>query len=190
MDQPLSNNDVTRLLNALGEGDRTSSEELLAVLHDELRALARRRMAQERPDHTLQPTALVNEAYMRLVQGDPSWQGRAHFFGAAAEAMRRILIDHARARMAKKRGGDLARMTFHDLDVQSEDPDLDLLALDEALTALEAFDARLADVVRLRYFAGLGIDETSQLLEVSPATVKRDWTYARAWLLERMGAAD
>jgi RNA polymerase sigma factor (TIGR02999 family) len=185
----VSDSDVTRLLRAVTDGGPDVHDQLLSLIHDELRGMAAARMGHERAGHTLQPTALVNEAYLRLVQGQPDWQSRAHFFGAAAEAMRRILIDHARQRQAAKRGGGANRMTMHDIDVECEDPDVDLLALDEALSALDEFDARLGSVVRLRYFAGLGIEDTAELLEVSPATVKRDWTYARAWLMERMGQA-
>jgi RNA polymerase sigma factor (TIGR02999 family) len=148
--------------------------------------MAGARMARERPGHTLQATALVNEAYLRLAPGEKQWENRAHFFGAAAHAMRRILVDHARRHQASKRGGEARRVTFDDLAVAAGEPGLDLLALDQALDALAEEEPRLAEVVHLRYFAGLGITETAALLDTSPATVKRDWTFARAWLLERM----
>lgn len=143
-------------------------------------------MRHERSDHTLQPTELVNEAYLRVAADDADWENRAHFFGAAVEAMRRVLVDHARRRAAEKRGGGMERITFEDLHVASDEPDTNVLALDRALDALEAEDARLARVVRLRYFGGFTIDEVADMLGVSPATVKRDWTYARAFLQDRM----
>ncbi len=179
--------DVTQLLQAARSGDSQAYQELIPLLYEELKALARQQLARERPDHTLQPTELVSEAYLRLVGPQAKFENRAHFFGASAIAMRRILVDYARERAAKKRGGDVQRVTFVDLDVASEEPDLDLLELDEALNLLEAEDQRLARLVQLRYFAGLSIKETAELMGTSPATVKRDWTYARAWLLEKMG---
>ena len=182
----MTTEDVTRLLKNAGSGDRKAARELMEKLYGELRRMAAARMRAERPDHTLQPTALVNEAYIRLAGGEADWQNRAHFFGAAAEAMRRVLVEHARKRSADKRGGGVARVTFNDLNVDSDSGDVDLLALDEALTALAQLDERLARVVRLRFFAGLDIEQTAKLIGTSPATVKRDWTYARAWLFERM----
>lgn len=143
-------------------------------------------MSRERAGHTLQPTALINEAYLRLARGDQRFENRAHFFGAAAEAMRQVLIEHARRRSARKRGGEAARVTFNELNVRSEEPDIDLLALDEALEALISLDRRLGEMVRLRYFCGLTIGETAQVMGLAPATVKRDWAYARAWLHDRM----
>ncbi|MBT8486165.1 MAG: sigma-70 family RNA polymerase sigma factor [Phycisphaerales bacterium] len=180
--------DVTRLLQSLTADDQPDHEALLALIHAELKVMAQAQMRAERPGHTLQPTALVNEAYLRLVQGTPRWECRAHFFAAAAEAMRRILIDHARQRQTLKRGGDVASVTFDDLDVDCFDKDIDVLSLDEALTALRAFDGRLAEIVRLRCFAGLSLKQVAELQSISVATVKRDWIYARAWLLERLGA--
>jgi len=141
-------------------------------------------MRRERGYRTLQPTALVHEAYLRLAGSGSRWENRAHFFGAAASAMRRILVEQARHRLSQKRGGELQRVTFKDLDVQVEDPQLDLIAMDEALTALAAVDERLVRVVELRYFAGCSLEETAALLETATATVKRDWTYARAWLYD------
>jgi RNA polymerase sigma factor (TIGR02999 family) len=178
--------DVTRLLQELADGRPDAYERILGVIHEELRIMARARMRGERAEHTLQPTALVNEAFLRLARGQASYQNRAHFFGAAAEAMRRILVDHARERAARKRGGDAMRVTLHDLGVESDEPEIDLLALDTALDALAATDPRATDVVRLRYFAGMSVEDTAEVLGIAPATVKRDWTYARAWLLDRM----
>lgn len=178
--------EVTQLLQSIREGDEAASDRLLALIYQELRSMAGARMRLERPGHTLQPTALVNEAYLRLAGGAQQWENRAHFFGAAARAMRRILVDHARKRASQKRGSGAARITFDEMNIEGEDPDLDLLALDEALTALAKHDDRLAEVVRLRYFAGLSIQETAEVMDTSPATVKRDWSYARAWLFERM----
>ena len=137
---------------------------------------------------TLQPTALVNEAYLRLIQTDQRWDGRAHFFGAAARAMRQVLITHARERSAQKRAGGVVRVTFEDLDVQAPEPRLDLLALDDALNALARVDERFARVMELRYFAGCSLQEIADLTGRSLATVKRDWTYARAWLYDYMSA--
>ena len=178
--------DVTLLLDAIRSGDESAYERLVPLIHDELHGLARARMHSERDGHTLQPTALVNEAYIRLVSSDVRWQNRAHFFAAAAEAMRRVLVDYARQRQAQKRGGGLERITIERANLAGDGPDADLLALNDALEALEERDGRLARVVRLRYLAGLNIEQTAEVFEVSPATVKRDWTYARAWLYERM----
>jgi RNA polymerase sigma factor (TIGR02999 family) len=176
--------EITRLLAVVARGGDVAESDarLLELLEERLRRMARARMRGERPDHTLRPTELVNEAYLRIADRDGAWDNRAHFFGAAVEAMRRILVEHARRRAAEKRGGGVERVTFDDLEVASDEPDTDVLALDEALKALEAEDERLAGVVRLRYFGGYTIGEVAELLDVSPATVKRDWTYARAWL--------
>ncbi|MEO0649512.1 MAG: ECF-type sigma factor [Planctomycetota bacterium] len=158
---------------------------LLELAHAELRRMAEWEMRREAPGRTLQPTALVHEAYLRL-GGEVDWEGRAHFFGAAAQAMRRVLIDEARKRQAAKRGGGAERVSLSELVDGAEGDDLDLLALDEALDRLEAESPRLAEVVRLRYFVGLSVEATADLLGVAPVTVKRDWKYARAWLLSRM----
>jgi RNA polymerase sigma factor (TIGR02999 family) len=174
------------LLQSIREGDESAYTKLFPLIYDDLQRLAASRLRRERPNHTLEPAALVNEAYLRLVQGEPTWQERAHFFAAAAEAMRRVLVDHARRRSAQKRGGKMQPVTFNSIAVASDEPDVDILALDEALTALAEHDPRLNQVVHLRYFVGLSITETAELLHVSPATVKRDWTYARAWLYEHM----
>lgn len=183
----MTESEITRLLRAARSGDQSAHDRLVPIVYDELRLMARTRLAGERSDHSLRPTELVHEAYLRLVQGDPKWENRAHFFGAASRAMRRVLVDHARSRSALKRGGEVRRVTLGDVVASSEDPDVDLMDLDAALTALEAEDQRLSQVVHLRYFTGLSIEQVAEVLGVSPATVKRDWMYARTWLYERMG---
>ncbi len=176
-------NHVTMLLARIHEGDSRAAGELLPVVYDELRRLAKSRLAKERGPQTLDPTALVHEAYLRLVgDGDASWGGRGHFFGAAAIAMRRILVERARARNRIKRGGGAARVELTEHALVSEPPSDELLALDEALDRLSAMDVRKSQVVMLRYFAGLGVEETASALGVSEATVKNDWAFARAWL--------
>src|SRR5262245_21608463 len=176
--------DVTRILSAIERGDPAAAAQLLPVVYDELRKLAAGYLADEKPGQTLQPTALVHEAYVRLVGPGPDqhWGGRTHFFAAAAEAMRRILLDAARRKSRRKRGGRMAR---HDLDAidpaAPEDSD-ELLALDEALDRLAADDPQAAELVRLRFYAGLPIPEVAQLLGVSARTADRTWAYARAWL--------
>ena len=181
--------EVTVLLQRVNAGDADAPDELMQSLYKELHRLAEALMRRERPGHTLQPTALVSEAYLRLFDRLSQWENRAHFFGAAARAMRRVLIEHGRKRASLKRGGEIARVTFDDLHVAAEDPDLDLLALDEALNDLNDVDSRLVQVVELRYFAGCSVEQAAELLGVSPATVKRDWTFARAWLYDRMQGA-
>jgi RNA polymerase sigma factor (TIGR02999 family) len=178
---------ATLLIRQIGEGNRQAADELLPLVYDELRRLARARLSREKPGQTLQPTALVHEAYLRLVEGaDPGWEGRGHFFAAAAEAMRRILIDRARRRAAEKHGGQAERITLKDVaDEQELDPET-LIAIDQALDRLEALDREMAQVVKLRYFAGLSVEETAQSLAVSPRTVNRHWTSARAWLLREL----
>lgn len=175
--------EITRVLAAIPEGDKDAAARLLRLVYEELRQLARRLMAREPAGQTLQPTALVHEAYLRLL-GDrsPGWEGRTHFFAAAAVAMRRILVERARKRRAAKHGGGRERVTLNERVVPSDPPAADLLALDEALGRLEALDERASRVVHLRYFAGLGIQETAAMLGISTATVTREWTYARAWL--------
>jgi RNA polymerase sigma factor (TIGR02999 family) len=181
---PDSSRDFTRLLDRASAGDPTAARELLPLVYEQLRASAARMMAAERPDHTLQPTALVHEAYLRLVgQGHTTWQNRAHFYMAAAESMRRILIEHARRRGRQKRGGDWRRLHFDSVDLAGKDlPIEEILSVDEAIRRLEERDERLAKVVRLRFFAGLSNGETAALLGVTDRTVRRDWTLARAWL--------
>ncbi|MDX1443355.1 MAG: sigma-70 family RNA polymerase sigma factor [Gammaproteobacteria bacterium] len=181
---------LTRILQELADGNPAAQGELMDTVYHELRRLAQSQMRRERHGHTLQPTALVNEAYLRLLESGSDWQNRRHFFGAAAEAMRRILIDHSRRRGAEKRGGGLRHVTLDGLEVEGDRMDIDLLELEEALTALEQHDERLARVVELRYFTGLGIEETADVLDISPATVKRDWAYGRAWLFDYMSAGD
>ncbi len=158
----------------------------MRVVYGDLERMARSHLRRERSGHTLETSDLVSEAYLRLGLDARTFENRSHFFAAAAVAMRRVLVDHARRRAADKRGGDVHPVTFEDLAVHAEEPSVDILVLDEALEALAAHDERLARLVQLRYFVGLSIQETAEMLGVSPATVKRDWTYARAWLLERM----
>lgn len=176
--------EVTQLLAAISDGDSHAAAALLPLVYAELQQLARSFMARENAAQTLQPTALVHEAYLRLVgqADDVKWDNRGHFFVAAATAMRRILVERARHRKRLKRGGDRARVEFNDEAMAIEPPSDELLALDEALHRLEEYDQRKCRVVMLRYFAGLGIEETAAALHVSPATVKNEWAYARAWL--------
>jgi RNA polymerase sigma factor (TIGR02999 family) len=187
------NSDVSRVLQAIEGGDRQAAAKLLPIVYEELRRLAAHKMASEKAGMTLQPTALVHEAFIRLIGGEdqPKWQGRAHFFGAAAEAMRRILIEAARRRKAEKRGGSLAQceLSQEDAIVDVQDADT-LLAVDEALKKLAVEDPDLAKLVELRYFTGLTIDETAKMLATSPRTVKRNWTYARAWLRRELDAEE
>lgn len=181
------NHDVSGILEAVTAGDEQAADELFAVVYDELREIARAFMARERPNHTLQPTAVVHEAYVRLIGGQsPGWKNRAHFFGAAAEAMRRILIDHARRKLSRKRGGDQLRVELGS-PAEPETSLEELLALDEALGRLEARDPAMASVVKLRYFAGLSVEETARALDTSPRSVNRAWTAARSWLKRELG---
>lgn len=174
----------TELLLAWGRGEAHAFDRLVPLVHDELRRLAKRYMARERPDHTLQATALVNEAYMRLIDlNQIRWQDRAHFFAMAARVMRRILVDFARARRQEKRGGGAARVSLDEALLVSRDAGRDLVDLDEALTALATVHSRKAEVVELRFFGGLSLEETAEALHVSIDTVKRDWRFAKLWLL-------
>ena len=174
---------VTELLADWSRGDLQAREALLPLVYAELRQLAASYLRRERSDHTLQPTALVHEAYLRLVEERKvDWQGRSHFFSVAATLMRRILVDHARAHVADKRGGGVPRVPLTDTIAMSQERPADLLALDEGLTRLASVDPQQGRVVELRAFAGLSVAETSQALGISPATVKRDWAMAKAWL--------
>lgn len=183
--------EVTRLLIAWNEGDRAAVERLMPLVYAELRGIAERQFRRERAGHTLQPTAVVHEAYFRLVdQTRVTWKNRGHFYAIAAQAMRRILIDHARSRQAEKRGGREERVTL-DVGIASPEPanDIDLLALDEALLRLKELDEPQARIVELRFFGGLSIEETAQVLETSPSSVKREFRSARAWLFHELGRA-
>jgi len=181
--------DVTRLLLDLQHGREGASDQLVPLVYSELHDLAVHYMRNERADHTLQPTALVHEAYMRLVdQRNASWQNRSHFFGIAAQAMRRILVDHARRKRATKREGG-ERVTLDESVAEAPQRSVDLIALDDALLKLAALDPRQAKVVELRYFGGLDIEQVAESIGISPATVKRDWTFARAFLQREMDGA-
>jgi len=181
---------VTQVLQDVAAGRAGAAEALMPLVYEHLRAIARKRMTQERPGHTLQSTALVHEAYLRVV-GDAGrdWNGRSHFFHAAAEAMRRILIEHARANGRIKRGGDRQRVALSYLDLAAEQDEGQVLALDGAIGELERADAEAAEVVRLRFFAGLSVAQTAETMGLSERTVKRDWAFARAWLHRRLEAA-
>jgi RNA polymerase sigma factor (TIGR02999 family) len=179
--------DVTRILQAIEHGDTKAADELLALVYDELRRVAAHKMAGEAPGNTLQPTALVHEAWLHLGGNQqPTWQNRAHFFGAAAEAMRRILVDRAREKKALKRGGDLKRVDLDGIDLASPMPDDELLALDEALDRLATVDSRAAEMVKLCFFVGLTQVEAARELEVSLSTAERVWGFARSWLLREV----
>ena len=209
------NNDVTVILQAINRGEPDAAEQLLSVVYGELRRLASAKLAHERNGYTLQSTDLVNEMYLRLFgdaspdrhsdadqQGGPNqmsgddsdarvqWNSRRHFFGAAAQAMRRILIERARSRQTLKRGGDRNRVDFDLAEIEAEAPSIDMLALDLALSRLEQVDPQKADVVKLRYFAGLTIEQTAKALELSEPTVKRHWSYSRVWLKREMSELD
>jgi len=179
--------DLTQLLLAWNNGDRAALDRLMPLVYDELRRLARRYMRQEDAAHTLQATALVNDVYIRLVdQKRVNWQNRAHFFGVSAQMIRRLLVDHARARHRLKRGGNPLRVTLYD-DLNAAAPvQLDVVALDDALSKLAELDPQLERIVELRFFTGLSIEETAEVLSISPATVKRDWATGRAWLYREM----
>lgn len=194
------NQEVTRLLERLSDGDSRAVDVLLPLIYDQLRALAGSFLRREDPGHTLQTTALVHEAYLKLVnQSEAKFNGRAHFFAVAAQAMRRILVNHARDANRLKRGGDRQRLTLDESGIMAPaapnaapDSGLDLVALDESLTKLASLDQRKARTVEMRFFAGMSIDDTAQALGVAPATVKRDWDFARAWLFRELspGAPD
>ena len=184
--------EVTHVLAAVEKGEPSAAGQLLPLVYDELRRLAAEKMAQERPGQTLQATALVHEAYVRLIGGEAArrWDGRGHFFAAAAEAMRRILVDNARHKRARKRGGELVRQDLDALEIALPEIPEDVLALDEALNKLAVTDKTAADLVQLRFFAGLPLPEIAHLLGISPRTADRLWAFARAWLhLEMQGRA-
>jgi RNA polymerase sigma factor (TIGR02999 family) len=174
--------EVTRLLREWSEGREGSLDALVPHVYGELRRLAARYLRQERAGHTLQATALVHEAFLKLIDQDASWQNRAHFFGVAAQLMRRILVDYARGHGAAKRGGGVAHVELDEAVLPAPALDIDLLALDEALTRLAALDEQQARIVELKFFGGLTLDETAEVMHISPATVSREWTIARAWL--------
>jgi RNA polymerase sigma-70 factor, ECF subfamily len=181
--------DVTALLLAWRQGDHSAFEELIPVVYDELRRLAHRHLRGERRNHTLQTADLVHETYVRLVDSSRvQWQNRAHFFAMAAQCMRRILVDAARARQSLKRGGDQARVELDPELTIAAGPNIDLVALDEALNGLAAVDERRSRVVELRFFGGLSVEETAGVLDVSPETVMRDWKVARAWLFKQLNS--
>ena len=177
--------DVTRILSAIDQGDPHAAEELLPLVYAELRSLAAQRLAKEKPGQTLQATALVHEAYLRLVDGaqpQAAWNSRGHFFAAAAEAMRRILVERARGKAREKHGGDWRRVDFEELDASTSVTPDQLIALDDALGKLAALDHLAGELVKLRYFAGLPLDQAAAALHISTATAYRHWAYARAWL--------
>ena len=175
--------DITRILHSVDSGDSKASAELLPLVYEELRKLAIAKMAHESPNQTLQPTALVHEAWLRLIGNeDVKWQGRAHFFGAAAEAMRRILIDKARRKQAIRHGGGQERLDVDEIEIAAPAKEQELIAMDEALEHFAVVDKQKAELVKLRYFIGLTIEESARILDISPPTAKRWWAYSRAWL--------
>jgi RNA polymerase sigma factor (TIGR02999 family) len=182
--------EVTNLLNAMERGDPNAANQLLPIVYDELRRLAALKLAQEKPGQTLQPTALLHEAYLRLVgkKVEKHWDNSGHFFAAAAEAMRRILVENARRKRRLKRGGDRQRIDLDQVQAVSDDPVEDLVTLSELLELLAQEDSRKAELVKLRYFAGLSVEDTARCLGISRATADRWWTYARAWLYDRLQA--
>ena len=178
--------DVTQILQAMGSGDPSAAEHLLPLIYAELHRLAASYMRRERKDHTLQPTALINEAYLRLANEKLAWQNRQHFIGVAANVMRRVLVDHARAHNAGMRGGGAQRVELEEGIALSKERSEDLLSLDDALTRLAKGNARQANVVELRYFGGLSVEETAAVLGIAPRSVKRDWSLARMWLYREL----
>jgi RNA polymerase sigma-70 factor (ECF subfamily) len=193
MDTDADAGDVTLLLRAMKNGDESAAGKLLPLVYNELHRLAKAYMRRERADHTLQPTALINEAYLRLAKDSVDWQGRQHFVGVAANVMRRLLVDHARAHNAQMRAGGLQRVAFDEGLLVPSERSQEVLALHDALTRLEEIDPGQAKVVELRYFGGFSVEEIGEILAVSPRTVKRHWALARIWLLKQMratGAAD
>lgn len=184
--RPLSTQ-ISKLLDDWGKGNEEAREALIPLVYDELRRIARRRLRAERPDHTLESAALVHEAYFRLLEAEaPSWHDRAHFFGVAAQIMRHILVDHARHRRAAKRGGGGPRLTLDTKIALMPKKEVDLLALDDALNKLASLDLQQSRMIEMKFFGGLSIEETATVLDISPATVKREWATARAWLQREM----
>jgi RNA polymerase sigma-70 factor (ECF subfamily) len=183
-------NEVSRLLAAWSGGNEAARDELISLVYEELHRLASRQMARERNGHSLQPTALVNEVYLRLVDQRQVAQNRAHFFALASRIMRRILVDHARRRHYTKRGGAAPHVALNEASVVSNEKSWDVLALDDALTDLAAIDPRKCQVVELRYFGGMSIEEIAEVLKVSPVTVRRDWSTAKAWLYRALGLSE
>lgn len=185
--KPAAPHAVTELLARWGQGDLAARDMLMPIVYDELRRVAGRCLASQRPDHTLQPTALVHEAYLRLTKQDgASWQNRMHFFAVASRMMRQILVDHARRQAAAKRGGNALTVELTDAAAPEKGTPLDLIALDDALERLAALDPRQSQIVELRFFGGLSIEETSKVVNISPATAKREWATARIWLYRTM----
>ncbi len=184
----LSSHDITRLLRAWSDGDQVALDMLAPLVQGELQRLAQRYMKREQPGHTLQATALINEVYLRLIDWrNVRWQDRAHFFGVSAGLMRRTLVDHARRRDYRKRGGDAVHVSLDESALVSPERSRELVAIDDALSKLAAFDARKSQIVELRFFGGLSVEETGEVLGVSPRTVKREWSLARAWLYCELG---
>jgi RNA polymerase sigma factor (TIGR02999 family) len=177
---------VTQLLVDWGQGDQQALDRLMPLVYDELRRLARSHMRRERPGHTLQTTGLVHEAYLRLVDQKANWQSRGHFFGIAAQMMRRVLVDHAKTNQRAKRGGGAIKLSLDEHDFAASVPEMDVVALDEALGRLEKVDPQRGRIVELRFFAGLSNEEASHVLEISTATVQRQWAGARAWLYHEL----
>lgn len=179
--------EITQLLLAWGKGDEGAFDRLMPLVYDEMRKIARRYMSRQRPDHTLQTTALVNEAYLRLIDSSKvQWQNRAHFYAISAQLMRRILVDFARARTNQKRGGGVQKVVLDEALTITSEPGADLIALDDALNELAKLDRRQSQIVELRYFGGLSEDETAEILDISARTVRRDWSLARAWLYRQL----
>jgi RNA polymerase sigma factor (TIGR02999 family) len=184
-----SPNEVTELLIKWSQGDKAALDELMPVIHSELRRLARRYMARERPDHTLQTTALINEAYLRLVdQQGVEWQDRAHFFAVSAQIMRHILVDHARKYQSDKRGAGAQKIPLDEVTVANQQRAAELVTLDHALNELAAIDPRQSQIVELRFFGGLTVEETAEVLKIAPVTVTREWRTAKAWLRDKCSA--
>jgi len=182
----LAPQDVTQLLKDWSDGDQAAADKLMPLVYEELRHLAHQYMRREKPGHTLQTSALVNEAYLRLVKQRVQWENRAHFFGIAARLMRQILVDQARRRNFAKRGGGAIRVSLNDEDAIAQEQSASVVALDEALKTLEQTDPRKGRIVELRFFAGMSVQETAEALKISPGTVMREWTFARAWLRNKM----